>query len=130
MRRMMLGFCCLAFVGPLPAQDGATKAPAKDAGPACHNACPAKVCVSEPTTKKTSKTVFSSKCVEFCLPKCSGVFSRGCDNCAENCGPVRTVNVLLKKVVTEECPSTHCVVRDGPACTTTATAATPAPKKK
>ena len=120
MKKLIFGLCCAALVSPLLAQDrtGTAPAPATVIQTVSHRACdtacpqtccPDKVCVSEPTTKKTTKVVYSSKCIEYCLPKCS--LGRGGCDCAENCGPVRTKTVQLKRVVTEECPDTHCVVR-------------------
>jgi len=141
MRRTLIALFLTALAGKLAAQEPTTHAPERSiittglthvVGGACHDACPANTCISQPTTKKTSKTVFSSKCIEFCLPKCSccSLFSGGCDDCGENCGHVRTKHVLLKKVVTEECPSTECVVAPAcvPACTTGAPVVGPADK--
>lgn len=127
MKYMILGVCSIAFVGPVAAQEAVTKTGANSAvvapathggGASCAEPCPHKVCVSVPTTKKVSRTVYDSKCIEFCLAKCA-FFSRGCnDHCADNCGRVRTKNVLLKKVVTEQCPSTKCEVTLAPPCVT------------
>jgi hypothetical protein len=132
MKRFLLGICWAALISPLAAQQPAATVPAKSnvqqvgliLGGACHDNCGSnKVCVSECTTTKTTKAVYSSKCIEYCLPRCSLLGGGHCDgSCAENCGPVRTKNVQLKKVVTTECPSTHCVVREGPACVTTTSA--------
>jgi hypothetical protein len=147
LRAFILGLSLAALAGPLAAQETirasanlGTVQPVTHihGGAVCHDACAHKVCVPECTTKKHSHTVFSSKCIEYCLPRCSlfsgGLFSRGCSHgcnqscdqscgsrgCADNCGPVRTKRVLLKKVVTEECPDTKCVVQFAPACTTSA----------
>ena len=123
MKNLLLGLCVAALVGRLAAQEAVSPVNHVVRGAACAEACPAKVCVSEPSTKKVNTTVYGSKCLEYCLPKCGSLFSRGCDTtCADNCGPVRSKNVLLKKVVTTECPDTKCVVTLAPACTTAAPA--------
>jgi len=101
---------------PVPAPKGLV-----DPGcpPACApECCPStyKTCVPVPDVHKKTKTVFCCREIDFCLPKCSScsLFSRHhctepCPNC-ENCA--RTKRVLLTKVVTEECPSTKCVVEE------------------
>jgi hypothetical protein len=87
---------------------------------------------------KISKTVYACKEKDICLPRCPPFsFFRGgchdrCDDCppqadCPSCGHPRTVAVLMKKVVTTECPTTKCVVSHQeahcapvcpPACTT------------
>lgn len=76
-----------------------------------------KTCVVVPDVKKTSKTVYSSREKDFCLPKtkCSGCCRRDCDQSCDQGGCehcVRTKRVLLKKTVTTECPSFKCVVAE------------------
>jgi hypothetical protein len=79
-----------------------------------------------PTTTKKTKVEYSCQEKDICLPKCSlaGLFHRGgghgqtghghaCgDDCPKvgctQCGKPRTVRVLMKRVVTTECPDTKC----------------------
>ena len=93
---------------------------------ACHAPCLEKVCVPVPDKMKISKTVYSCKEKDICLPRCPPFsFHRGCrdhcnDHCGDHCTPQescpscahrpRTVAVLMKKVVVTECPTTKCVV--------------------
>lgn len=118
MRRMILGLCCLA----LAATPAWAQSTIKDAailpvnhvrGGNCNDSCCApKVCVAVPATIKHTTTCFSSKCIDYCLPKCS--LQRGCDSCADNCGHPRTKHVLMMKRVTTECPATKCEVTLAP----------------
>lgn len=88
---------------------------ADDAAPA---ACGAegcgKVCVRVPDVQKTPRTIYDCKCEEYCAPRCSlrallgGLCGHPPDSC---CGSVRTRKILLKKVVTDECLTTKCVVQ-------------------
>ena len=129
MRQLTLGLLWIALAGPLAAQVPVSTDPTTDSavqplnhvvgGAACRDACPPKVCVPEPTTKKVTRVVYESKCVEYCLPKCS-LFG-GCSNC-DSCGKPRTKHILVKKVIIEECPATKCVVHDAPVCATTVVA--------
>ena len=75
-------------------------------------ACTQTVCVTEP--KKNTKTVYTSRCKDYCVPQCSlfSLFSSDC-NCCENCQK-KTKNVLVKKVV-PDCDTTHCVLKEVPA---------------
>jgi hypothetical protein len=120
MRRMILGLCCLALAAtPAWAQssikDGAIVQVNLRHGGNCNDTCCApKVCTSVPTTIKHTTTCFSSKCIEYCLPKCA-LGGHGCNTCADNCGPVRTKHVLMLKRVTTECPGTKCEVTLAPA---------------
>ena len=81
-----------------------------------------KVCVPEPTVRKTDKAIYDQKCVEYCLPCCSlaSLFGGGC-GCAGggclNCGRPRTRRALIKKYVHEERPDVKCEVRDQLPCT-------------
>ena len=113
MKHLLITLFWAALVSPLAAQHPAAP---------CHDACPPKVCVSEPTTKKVTRVVYESKCIDYCLPKCSLL-----GGCAD-CGKPRTKHILVKKVITEECPATKCVVQIAPACTTAAPATAPADK--
>ena len=101
--------------------------------PGCAPPCVHKVCVPEPTVKKTDKAIYDEKCVDYCLPKCSlaSIFSgHGC-GCGEggclNCGHPRTRHVLIKRWVHEECPDTKCEVEEQPVCP--AAAPPPCPAK-
>jgi hypothetical protein len=91
-----------------------------------------KVCCPTPSVVEVKKVVYCSKCIEYCLPKCSlscatnhgthGCSScGGCDSgCCDKdhycpptccaCGHPRTKHVLLKKVETYECPANKCEV--------------------
>jgi len=58
--------------------------------PACPQTC--KSCCSFPDKKIVNHTVFASRCIDYCLPKCPGLFEclrhRGCDSgnsCASSC---------------------------------------------
>ncbi len=152
MKRFLSGLIWLALAGPLaaqtpgqtPGQTPTNAALARETGVqtvchtggACGGSCcaescgPEKVCVPECYIKKTPRTVYGSKCIDYCLPKCSGLslFGHGCgsggswDSCGNccnsctNCGCVRTKHVLLKKIVEDECPATKCVVQLTPGC--------------
>jgi hypothetical protein len=140
MKYQLLGLClALTCVSSLAAQTPPGSAVNRDpVQPAAHTsghascpeACAPKICVPECGVKKVSRVVYSSKCIEYCLPKCRlGGSCDGCDTCNADCGKPRVKNVLLKKVVTEECPITICVVRDAPACTATSPAIIVAPSK-
>ena len=142
MRRLLTAALVLAAFGLC--STATTRAQEKIAAPAasghvahteaCDAHCLHKVCIAVPDKKKISKTVYSCTEKDVCLPKCvhggSERINRGhgCnDHCASNCpeqgcaacGRPRTVRVLMKKVVTEECPTTKCEVSyeaAAPAC--------------
>lgn len=99
--------------------------------PSCAPAC--ERCVRLPDVTKVSKSEHACKREHFCLPKRSlfDLFSPGChsggDSCCDSCDScdgscaspcgqcecyARTRKVLLKRIVTEECPTYRCV----PAC--------------
>jgi hypothetical protein len=116
---------CLALVGSsLAAQEPAGKKasepipPPRTSGPV-DASCPApcastyKACVAVPGVTVKTKVVFGCREVDYCLPRC-GLFGGCRDACpTENCEyHARTKRVLLKKVVTEECTSTKCVVQE------------------
>ena len=71
------------------------------------------------TTKKISRPVYDVKCVDFALKKCPpcGYEHKCCTSCdggnpdCVKCGKIRTKKILLKKFVTEECPTTKCEVQ-------------------
>ena len=155
MRRLMICAVAVALCGlggaNLARAQEKTAPPAKTDihTEACHAPCLEKVCVPVPDKMKISKTVYACKEKDICLPRCPPFsFFRGgchdrCDDCppqadCPSCGHPRTVAVLMKKVVTTECPTTKCVVSHQeakcepacrptclPACTTTSHAAAP-----
>ena len=73
--------------------------------------CTQTVCVSEP--KKNTKTVYTSRCKEYCVANCSlfNWFSSDC-GCCDNCEK-KTKHVLVKKTV-PDCDTTHCVLKELP----------------
>ena len=84
--------------------------------PDCCQTCPTKVCV--PEVKKNTKTVYATKCKDYCQTSCMDLLRRafgGDCNCTKTCGEVKTKKVLIKKTV-PDCDTIHCVVKD--ACTT------------
>lgn len=96
----------------------------------CGTPCPpgvTKQCVAKPDVKKTTKTVYSCRETDFCLKapprftlfrwlhKDCAVDCCGCPDPnynlpCENCGCVRSRNVLIKKERTCEEPTTKCEV--------------------
>jgi hypothetical protein len=100
-----LAVCGLCWASQASAQD---KAPAKTE--TCAASCLHKVCVSVPDKKKISKVEYSCTQKDICLPRCPKLFGGCCDEGCADCGRPRTVNVLMKRTVTTECPSTKCVV--------------------
>lgn len=72
-----------------------------------------KLCVPVPGVKVHTTVVYGCKTVDYCLPKSGGIFGRCHDSCpSANCeNSARTKRVLLKKVVTQECPETKCEPR-------------------
>jgi hypothetical protein len=78
-----------------------------------------KVCVAVPGTRKTTRAVYKCKTVDYCIPALPGLCrllhgcSAGCPGCCA--GPL-CKHVLLKRIVTEECPTTTCEVQAVPVC--------------
>ncbi len=80
--------------------------------------CNKHVC-AVPTTKKFTKAVYDVKCEDYAYKKCAfGYEFRCCSSCngdgnpdCVNCGKPRVRKILLKKYVTEECPTTKCEVQ-------------------
>ncbi len=114
MRRIMAATLCCAVAAfmvasPVRAQDCNMRAQDCKLGHGCD-----KVCVPVPDVKKKTRVVYGVVERDFCLPRAT--FCGKC--CAEDgaCGKVRTRHVLVKKVVTEECPSFKCVVQPRPDC--------------
>jgi hypothetical protein len=140
--------CLLAFFGSLVLVSAAWAAGTACDGPpagcavtdessaCCADSCGAsacKVCVPQATKKKKDKVTYSSKCVDFCVPKpscphhacgddacggngdcnvgaapCSAWQACGGADCIK-CGHVRTKKVLIKKVKTIESDTYKCV---------------------
>jgi hypothetical protein len=77
-----------------------------------------KVCRQVPDVKKVTRWVYSCKTADFCKPGCflhGPGHQDGCGDCDGHrpccpCGPVGCKHLLLKRLVTEECPTTRCVV--------------------
>jgi hypothetical protein len=92
--------------GPMPM--AATTVPAAECVPTC------KVCVCEP--KQNTKICFSSKCEDYCLPRCSLLsLFRGKCGCEDGCcGDVRTRHLLIVKKV-PACDTKKCVLKEVPA---------------
>jgi hypothetical protein len=110
---------------------------AMEESPGCYadscGAAACKVCVPEATKKKKDKVSYGCKCVDFCVPKPSGIHHEcragsgcgkaDCNACAAECGAcqacggagcikcgrVRTKKVLIKKVKAIECDTFKCV---------------------
>jgi hypothetical protein len=81
----------------------------------CDAAC--KVCKPVPDKKKVTKVVYEYKDEWYCLPKCPCPRHVGKHDCCEPCTsscPMcekpRCRRVLVKKIITEEKPTTKCVV--------------------
>jgi hypothetical protein len=78
-----------------------------------------KVCVPEPSKKKTTNYVYDCKQEDLCLPKCPRVIL-GRSHCGQpacqDCERHRTKTVLIKKVKIEECDSFKCVAKPGVPC--------------
>lgn len=70
-------------------------------------------------TKKVTKAVYDVKCVDYAYKKCAFGYEFGCCSSCDGggnpdcvkCGKPRTRKILLKKFVTEECPTTKCEVQ-------------------
>jgi hypothetical protein len=76
-----------------------------------------KVCKVVPDVKKTVKWVYDCKPEDFCLPRCSCPLHglkkhHGCEKCAScmQCDRPMNRNLLIKRQVVEECPTTKCVI--------------------
>lgn len=83
----------------------------------CGHACECcKTCRLVPSTKKVTKNVYHTECEDFCVPAhsaheiCRDECGRRQVVVTPRCGEVRTRKKLIKKEVTEEVPSTKCVV--------------------
>src|SRR6516165_5113020 len=106
----------LAASGQEPVK-GPDSGPPEDGPPAC------KVCVAVVGTKKVMKNEYQCKPVDYCLPRLPGLWQlwyAGKTDCLE-CGRPLYRRVLMKRIVTQECPTVQCEVQIKPAaCTPTA----------
>ncbi len=76
-----------------------------------------KVCKPVPDKKKVTKIVYECKEEWYCLPQCPCPLHIGKHDCCDSSGATcptcekpRCRRVLIKKIVTEEKPTTKCVV--------------------
>jgi hypothetical protein len=79
----------------------------------CAQAITRKVCRTVPDVQKITRWVYTCKPLDFCVPNClppGGLFHNGCESGCGDCGKVRTKCLLVKALVTVECPTTNCVV--------------------
>lgn len=112
---LALAVCGLCGATPAAAQE---KIAASTHTEACAPSCLDKVCIAVPDKKKISKVEYSCTQKDICLPRCSFRFGFGhscCEDDCLRCGRPRTVNVLMKRSVSHECPSMKCVVSHQPA---------------
>jgi hypothetical protein len=100
---LLTAITCLAQ-GPAPIN---LQPPANCPPPTC------KVCVSEP--KPTTRNVFSTKCEDYCLPRCNllALLKGTCDCKDGACGEVRVRHRLVVKKV-PDCDKMQCVPREVP----------------
>jgi hypothetical protein len=95
--------------GPQPAQIVAPTSAQECCTPAgCCQPALCKECVPVPGTPKTH-TEYCSRTIDFCVRRCT-LCGGSCDADCVNCGRPRTKHVMLKRVVTDECPTTKCEV--------------------
>ena len=78
-----------------------------------------KRCVPAPGVQKKVRWVYDCKTEDFCLPKCSCPLHglnrhHGCDKCASciECAHPMKRNLLVKRMVVEECPADKCVIEE------------------
>jgi hypothetical protein len=110
MKKYLMALLSAGILGAAWAEEAAPCA-----SESCVQPCLRKVCCPEPTTVKTTKTVYEEKCIEFCVPKCSCLL-----NCGGCCEKPHTKKVLVKRTITCECPGTKCelrIVADQPCAT-------------
>jgi hypothetical protein len=74
-----------------------------------------KQCIARPDVKKTTKTVYAVKEVDYCLKNYCilDLFRHGCGSCCDTCQPCgkpRVKRVLIKKERTCEEPTCKCEV--------------------
>jgi hypothetical protein len=107
--------CVLFLLGSLAAWTAIVSADEAVPAACCPDGC-GKICVRVPDVLKTPRTIYDCKCEDYCAPRCSlRALLGGLCGCGDTCcGPVRTRKILLKKVVTDECPTTKCVVQQVP----------------
>lgn len=90
---------------------------AADCGEVVYHDVTCRVCKPVPDKKKVAKVVYEFKEEWYSLPKCPCSLHLGKHDCCEPCGtPCPTCDkprcrrVLVKKFVTEEKPTTKCIV--------------------
>lgn len=98
----------------------------------CYQDVVRKCCKVVPDVKKVTHTIYDCKCEDYCLPRCNclchhcksceepcqgcfgseGCLKSHCDplNLCPMCGKPRVKKILMKKIITEECPTFKCVV--------------------
>jgi hypothetical protein len=92
----------------------------QDSGPPEADPSACRVCVVAAGVKKVTRTEYQCKRVDYCLPRLPGfcqLWHGGkCDG--PECGPPLFRRVLMKRIVTQECPAVQCEVHVKPApCT-------------
>lgn len=72
--------------------------------------CPCPRCVNVPEVKKTTKTVYDWRCIEYCSPRWAlgDWFCHRKPDCGE-CGTLRTKLILIKYTCGDEKPVFKCV---------------------
>lgn len=116
MARPQLPPAALAPPGPA-GRPGAAPAPAPtvDAPPGATGQTT--LCCPEPAKRKITRVLYDCKCEDYCLPRCNckcWLWWKQCLPCGElcvECGQPRVRHVLLKKIVTDECPTVNCVLK-------------------
>jgi hypothetical protein len=107
----------LGLAAHAPGQEPLAAKPAA-AGGVTGEPCPCppveKMCVPTPGTKQVTQTVYRCKEAWYCLPRLPSLWDlfRGCVPCGPECGSPQCKRVLLKRVVTQDCPDVSCEVRD------------------
>lgn len=119
-RLLLTALVSLALCGPgrLAAQAPADGLPCEPGymwvAETCYREVVHKVCKLVPDTKKTTRTVYDCKVEDFCLPRCSLDCKLGCDgkkaSCPECEKKVYSKKLLVKRIITEEHPTTKCQV--------------------
>jgi hypothetical protein len=67
-----------------------------------------KVCVPTPGTKSVTRTYYGVKIVDVCLPFCDAIGLCQKDCAAGECGKVREVRRLMKRIVREDVADVKC----------------------
>jgi hypothetical protein len=85
--------------------------PAAEVPPAAGPCCDApirKVCVPVHGTRMLTQTQYSVKCVDVCLPFCDAIGLCQKDCAAGECGKVREVRRLMKRIVRQGVADVKC----------------------